>query len=78
MDNLSLEESVGYLRMIDILDAEETMHKLKVEDWGKMKDDARNRYWNKLKNTAFPVAKSSFKEMSNADLDSWIRGSLGG
>jgi hypothetical protein len=77
INDLDMQEALEYFNCIARLTAEETLRDLKVEDWHQLKDRERTKFWNSLKSEAFPVKESS-KQMSNEELDAWLRGVLGG
>jgi len=52
--------------------------KLKIGDFAKMKKESRNAYWSELNKKAYPIEVGLKKEVSNSDIDQWLRGILGG
>lgn len=67
-----------YYSSINELEAQEMLQRLKIQDWPQMKDQARSKLWSSLNKEAFKQRNAKSKQMSNEDLDKWLRGVLGG
>ena len=77
INDLDMQEALDYYNCIPRLIAKEMLKSLKVEDWHQLRDRERTKFWNELTNEAFPIRKKE-NELTNEELDVWLRSVLGG
>jgi hypothetical protein len=79
ISSLDLFEFNEYLAAMNEIQSREYLDELKAHDFNNMKDEARTKLWDGVKNRAYPVStKKAGEKMSNEALNNWIKGALGG